>query len=124
MARLQATTITCQRYSNLLILIARLVGLRCIIVAVLQLMIDLFRKVEVIRQCPDGHAFQTNPTPMTEQCWPIEIHAPVGSPQEFGYRHKARLSTRYVSKLDRVMVGYRMIQFPRHVAETTHCHVV
>jgi 23S rRNA (uracil1939-C5)-methyltransferase len=53
---------------------------------------------------------------------PLEVLEPLTGPQ-WNYRRKARLSVRYVSKKERLLIGFRERQ-GRFVAEMNECHVL
>jgi len=53
-----------------------------------------------------------------------EITAPPVLDKAFGYRHRARLSVKYVEKLDMVHVGFREKIHPRWVTDTAVCSIL
>ncbi len=54
---------------------------------------------------------------------PVRPLSPLGSPDSFGYRRKARLGAKYVRKKERVLVGFRERGQP-YIADLSVCHVL
>lgn len=53
------------------------------------------------------------------QCWLEPIQA-----NPWGYRHKARLSVRYVLKKEKLLIGFREKYQPRYLADVEQCEVL
>lgn len=44
--------------------------------------------------------------------------------ESWNYRHKARLSVRFVEKKQKIMIGFREKKNPRYIAEMNECHIL
>lgn len=57
------------------------------------------------------------------RCEPEDVVPPLSS-NPWGYRQKARLSVKYISKDQRVLIGFRERFNPRYVTDVKVCHVL